>query len=198
MKFVKLPEKWNFSGEHAFNAKKSGNICPIFIMKSKIIFLFVIGLLSIGAIYGQKVAQGRICGNPNIKCKTDSAMFSANDIQFEVPRNSVISESEPFYAVIIKSSSVKDFFGGEEDCKAVDTEEERLSAQKLFPNNKVFSQRCGYDSLYYTGVKENTVFLAVYAGKTLAQAQSFLKTVNAAGKFKGAYIKRLQVQFNGT
>ena len=167
-------------------------------MKSKIIFLLVTVLLSLGAVYGQKVTQGRICGNPNIKCKTDVTIFGANDIQFEAPRNSVISESEPFYAVILKSSPIKDFFGGEEDCKPVDTEEERLTAQKLFPNNKVFSQRCGYDSLYYTGVKENTVFLAVYAGKTLAQAQSFLKTVNAAGKFKGAYIKRLQAQFNGT
>jgi hypothetical protein len=179
-------------------SKKSGKSCPIFIMKNKIIYLLVLGFLMVGAASGQKTVQGKICGNPNIKCKTDATMFGDSDIKFEVPRNSVISESEPFYAVILKSSPVKDFFGGDEDCKAADTEEERLATQKLFPNNKVFSQRCGYDSLYYTGAKENTVFMAVYAGKTLAQAQSFLKTVNVAGKFKGAYIKKLQAQFNGT
>lgn len=167
-------------------------------MKNKIIFLLVLGLLSVGAAFGQKNALGKICGNPNIKCKTDAEMFGAGDIQFEVPRNSAITESESFYAVILKSGTIKDFFGGEEDCKPVDTEAERLAAQKLFPNNKVFSQRCGYDSLYYTGAKENTVFMAVYGGKTLAQAQSFLKTVSATGKFKGAYIKKLQAQFNGT
>jgi hypothetical protein len=168
-------------------------------MKNKLIFLLVFGLLAAGATFGQrKPAKGKICGNPNVRCKTDAEMFSPSDIQFEVPRNSVISESESFYAVILKSNTIKDFFGGEETCQAVDTEAERLATQQLFPNNKVFSQRCGYDSLYYTGVKDNTVFLAVFGGKTLAQAQSFLKTVNATGKFKGAYIKRIQAQFNGT
>jgi hypothetical protein len=168
-------------------------------MRNKIIFLLVFGLLTIGAAFGQKKPMlGKICGNPNIKCKTDSSMFSSSDILFEIPKNSVISESEFFYAVILKSNTIKDFFGGEETCQPVDTEAERLATQKLFPNNKVFSQRCGYDSLYYTGVKDNTVFLAVYGGKTLAQAQTFLRTVNGTGKFKGAYIKRLQAQFNGT
>jgi hypothetical protein len=168
-------------------------------MRNKIIFLLVVGLLTVGAVFGQKKpTQGRICGNPSVKCKTDSSMFNPSDILFEIPKNSVISESESFYAVLLKSNTVKDFFGGEEDCRAVDTEEERLATQRLFPNNKVFSQRCGYDSLYYTGVKENTVFLAVYGGRTLAEAQTFLRTVNGTGKFKGAYIKRLQAQFNGT
>ena len=125
-------------------------------------------------------------------------MFSPSDIRFEIPENTAIFESESFYAIILKSNLIKDFFGGEETCKAVDTEEERMATQKLFPNHKVFSQRCGYDSLYYTGVKDNTVFLAVYGGKTLAQAQSLLKTVRGTGKFKGAYIKRMQAQFNGT
>ena len=168
-------------------------------MKNKIIFLLVLGLLTVGAVFGQKKPlQGKICGNPNIKCKTDVQLFNTSDIQFEAPRNSTIYESENFYAVILKSSTIQDFFGGDETCKAVDTEAERLSTQLLFPNNKVFSQRCGYDSLYYTGVKENTVFLAVYAGKTLAGAQTFLKVVNDTGKFKGAYIKRLKAEFNGT
>ena len=168
-------------------------------MRNKIIFLVILSLLTVGAAYAQrKPAQGKICGNPNVRCNTDTTMFGASDILFEIPRNSSIYESESFYAVILKSGVIQDFFGGDETCKAVDTETERLAAQRLFPDNKVFSQRCGYDSLYYTGAAENTVFLAVYAGKTLVQAQSFLKTVNATGKFKGAYIKRLKAEFNGT
>src|SRR5215213_10042256 len=158
-------------------------------MKNKIIFLLILGLLTVGAAFGQKKpTQGKICGNPSVKCKTDSSMFNASDILFEIPENSAIFESESFYAVILKSSTVKDLFGSEETCKAVDTEEERSMTQKLFPNNKVFSQRCGYDSLYYSGVKVNTVFIAVYGGRTLAQAQSFLKTVSGTGKYKGVYI----------
>ena len=168
-------------------------------MKNKIIFILVLGLISIGAAFGQKKpVQGKICGNPNVRCKTDTSMFSPGDIMFEIPQNSAIFESESFYAIILKSNTIKDFFGGDETCKAVDSEEERLATQKLFPNNKVFSQRCGYDSLYYTGVRDNTVFLAVYGGKTLAQAQTLLKTVNGTGKFKSAYIKKVQAQFNGT
>jgi hypothetical protein len=187
-----------FPGKGVFLSKKSDKSCPIFVMKNKITFLLVLGILSVCTAFGQKNALGKICGNPNVKCKTDATMFGVNDIQFEIPKNSVIAESELFYAVILKSRPIKDFFGAAGDCWAVDTEAERLAAQGLFPNNKVFSQRCGYDSLYYTGVKENTVFLAVYAGKTPAQAQTVLKTVNATGKFKGAYIKRIQAQFNGT
>ena len=159
----------------------------------------ILGLLTCAAVFGQgKSQQGKICGDPTVRCSPGAEMFGASDIPFVVPKNSAISESEPFYAVILKSSKIQDFFGGEEACKPVDTEDERLSIQRLFPNNKVFSQRCGYDSLYYTGVESNTVFLAVYAGKTLAQAKTFLKTVNAAGRFKGAYIKRLKAEFNGT
>ena len=168
-------------------------------MRNKIILLVVLSLSTAVAGLGQrKPLQGRICGNPNAKCNTSPEFFSPNDIRFEVPKNSLISQSEAFYAVILKSDKINDIFGDETDCKAVDTEEDRLAAQSLFPNNKVFSQRCGYDSLYYTGVQENTVFLAVYAGKTLAQAQNFLKNVDATGKFKGAYIKKLRAEFNGT
>ena len=179
--------------------KKSGKTCPIFIMRNKLIFVAILSLLTVGTLFGQrKPIPGKICGNPNVRCNTNEEMFSPSDIQFVVKGSSPITESEPFYAVILKSNKIEDFFGGEETCKAVDTEEERLVVQRLFPNNKVFSQRCGYDSLYYTGVADYTVFLAVYAGKTLAQAQSFLITVNAAGKFKGVYIKRIKAEFNGT
>lgn len=169
-------------------------------MKTNLIILFAVCLISVGTFLGQstkkqKVVQGKICGNPNIKCKTRESVFADWDIQFELPENYVIYESETFYAVILKSQKITDRFGGETTCKPVATETERLDIQTLFPNNKVFAQTCGYGPTNYS---EDTVFLAVFAGKTLAQAKSFLKVVNKNGKFKDAYIKKLQVDLNGT
>lgn len=45
---------------------------------------------------------------------------------------------------------------------------------------------------------EDTVFLAVFAGKNLSQAKSFLNKVIKTGKFKDAYIKKLQANLNET
>lgn len=184
-------------------SKSSTESFQLSIMKNKIIILLAISLLLVGTTFGQKtkkqkVVGGKICGNPTVKCKTDVDVFQSNDIPFELPKNYIVYQSQPFYAVILKSQVVKDMFGGEENCKAAATEEERLAAQVLFPNNKVFNQICGYGALYYTGIKGNTVFMAVYAGKTLADAQNFLKTVNDTGKFEGAYFKKIQAEFNGT
>ena len=42
------------------------------------------------------------------------------------------------------------------------------------------------------------IFVAVYAGRTLAQANAFLKTVQATKKFAGIRVRRMQVGINGT
>ena len=71
--------------------------------------------------------------------------------------------------------------------------------QELFPDNKVFAFKCDeFNTTYYTGVSNNVGFMAVYAGKTLAEAKAFLKKVEATGKFKGANIRKLRAEFNGT
>lgn len=172
-------------------------------MRKKIIVILVLGLFLVVTAYGQrtrkqKVAQAEVCGNPNIKCNADSSYFEAHDIPFKLPKNYAVYESKPFYAIILKSHSVKDIFGDENDCKVATTEAERLAAQKLFPKNKVFTMNCGYGVIYYTGVKGNTVFMAIYGGTTLAQARKFLSVVQDSGEFEGAYIKKMQAQFNGT
>ena len=169
-------------------------------MKTNLIMLFAICLISTGTIFGQgskkqKVVPGKICGNPSIKCKSNESVFADWDIQFELPDNYVIYESETFYAVILKSQKINDRFGGEKTCQPVVTETERSDIQKLFPNNKVFAQNCGYGPVNYS---EDSVFLAVFAGRSSAQAKSFLKIVNNTGKFRDAYIKKLQVNLNGT
>lgn len=172
-------------------------------MRTKTMIVLVLSFLIFSSAYGQKtskqkVVQGNVCGNPNVKCNTDGDYFAPFEIQFELPKNYIVYESKPFYAIILKSHIVKDIYDESKNCKEAATEEERLATQKLFPDNKVFVLRCGFGTIYYSGVKENTVFMAVYGGKTLAQAQKFLSVVQNSGKFEGAYIKKLQSQFNGT
>ncbi|HVQ37847.1 MAG TPA: hypothetical protein VMS31_09965, partial [Pyrinomonadaceae bacterium] len=49
-----------------------------------------------------RAKRGSICGNPTVPCKT-SASFQPHDLQFRVPANAVIFDTELFYAVILKS-----------------------------------------------------------------------------------------------
>jgi hypothetical protein len=99
-----------------------------------------------------------------------------------------------FYAIILKTVKSPD-----DDCKIFVPEKERLAAQALFPDHKVFSSRCTEPGeLYYTNTSANAHFMAVYAGTTLAEANRTLATVQATGKFAGANIRRMRAGFNGT
>jgi hypothetical protein len=40
--------------------------------------------------------------------------------------------------------------------------------------------------------------MAVYAGRTRAEAAKFLAQVQATGKFPGANLRRMSIGFNGT
>ena len=138
-------------------------------------------------------AKLRVCGNPNVKCPSP-ATSEPYDLQFTVPRNSVIYDTELFYAVMLKSVS-----SPTDDCDTFIPETERLAAQKLFPTNKVFTSRCsmpGYTS--YSNTSPNAQFMAVYAGRTQAEADRMLATVKATGKFPGASVRRMRAMMNGT
>jgi hypothetical protein len=134
-----------------------------------------------------------VCGDPTARCRS-SVEFEPHQLPFEVPRDAVIFETEKFYAVILKSGRDKT-----QDCTAFVAEAERLEAQALFPRNKVFSSRC-YDpgELYYEGVDPDVRFMAVYAGRTRAEAADLLARVRATGRFPGAYLRRTSTGFNGT
>ena len=137
--------------------------------------------------------HGSICGNPQVACKT-TATFSPNDLPFRVPANSVIFDTELFYGVILKSVATT-----EVDCNVFVPENERLEAQAMFPDRKVFSSRCAdIENLFYTNVNPNYRIMAVYAGTTLADARATLARVKGTGKFPTAYIKRMRTGFNGT
>lgn len=172
-------------------------------MRSRFILVAVtIGLLSAivfveGAAAQSRVTRkrprGSICGNPKIACKT-TATFNPNDLPFRVPQDSVIFDTELFYAVVLKSVTAR-----EDDCDTFVPETERLQTQVLFPDRKVFASRCvDIENLFYTNVDPKYRIMAVYGGTTLPEAKRVLETVKATGKFPGAYLRRMRTGFNGT
>jgi hypothetical protein len=165
------------------------------------ILAITLGLLAIGVveqtaaqsrITGQR-PRGSICGNPRITCRT-TATFNPNDLPFRVPQNSVIFDTELFYAVVLKSVTTT-----EDNCNVFVPESERLQTQLLFPDRKVFSSRCvDIENLFYTNIDPKFRIMAVYGGNTLPEAKRVLATVKASGRFPGAYIRRMRTGFNGT
>ena len=138
---------------------------------------------------------GAICGNMTAAC-TGREGFQPWDLPFTTGKNFVIWESAPFYGIVLKSVKLPDFG----DCEHPSfKEDERIEIQSLFANNKVFAQNCVESgTLYYTGVADQTAFIGVYAGRTLAEANKFLKTVEALNRFPGIKVRRMKVGFNGT
>ena len=134
-----------------------------------------------------------ICPDPTIPCPT-SYEFKPHQMPFRLPANAVIWETEAFYAIILRSVP-----NPNDDCALIVPEDERLETQKLFPRHKVFATRC-YDveELYYTNTARGQQFMAVYAGRTRAQANQMLAKVKATGKFKGANLRLMRSGFNGT
>jgi len=136
--------------------------------------------------------RGQICGDPAMRCGTANE-FQPHDLSFRIPRNAVIWESEMFYAIILQSSSARD------NCEVHIPEAVRLEAQALFPRHKVFADRCPEPgNLFYSNTNSDYRFMAVYAGKTRAEASRMLARVKATGKYPTANLRRMSVGFNGT
>lgn len=149
-----------------------------------------------GSVSAQKrrpVKHASICGDPTAACKT-GATFQPYDLPFRLPENAAIYDTDLFYAVILKSISVP-----VDNCDMFVPESDRLAAQALFPDRKVFASRCAEPGgLSYTNTSPKAQFMAVYAGMTLADANRMLASVKATGKFPGANIRRMRAAFNGT
>src|SRR2546423_7034146 len=167
--------------------------------KAQVVCVVVFAMVACGAsASAQRRAKSRggiLCPDPTVACRT-SVEFQPYQLPFRVPADAVIYETEPFYAVILKS--VRDASKGG-DCNVFVPEPERLAAQALFPHNKVFASRC-FESgdLYYTNVAPDQQFIAVYAGRTLAEARQMLSKVKATGKYPGANLRSMHAGFNGT
>ena len=134
-----------------------------------------------------------VCGNPNLTCPS-AIQFQPYDLPFRFPESAVIYDTELFYAVILRSVP-----SPADNCDNFIPEPERLAAQVLFPNNKVFTSRCAEPGqVSYSNTSSKTQFMAVYAGLTQADANRMLAKVNASGKFPGANIRRMRAMINGT
>lgn len=166
-----------------------------------VVAALTVTLAMLGAFSAQTSAQRRrqpvkhlaICGNPNFSCPS-VIRFEPHVLPFRMPENAVIYDTDLFYAVILRS-----VVSPEESCDNFIPEPERLAAQILFPNNKVFASRCAMPGeVSYTNTNPRAQFMAVYAGATLADANRMLATVKATGKFPGANIRRMRAVINGT
>jgi hypothetical protein len=143
----------------------------------------------------KRTVVGKVCGDPTQTCRTREN-FQEYELPFEYGKNVVISQSQLFYAVILKSVTLN---ADQSNCDKAIPEKDRTEAQKLFPRNMVFVMRCwesGQNS--YTNVADGVSFMAVYAGQTLKDANAFLAKVKAGGKFHDATVRRMRVQINGT
>ena len=155
----------------------------------------VLGLLVVAVAPTQLPGQqrtGTICGNPATECSS-SYSFSSYQLAFQIREKLVFGKtykSLPVYAVILKSVKTS----GAEDCVHV-SEEERLEVQALITDRKVFASRvsCPEELILYSNVSQDVNFLAVYAGANFAEAKTTLKLVKATGRYRQAYIRRMQV-----
>lgn len=155
-----------------------------------------LSLFNTGAIAQKSrrpVRHPAICGNPTESCKS-SLTFQPYDLPFRLPQQVVIYDTELFYAIILKSVAAAD-----DNCEVFVPENERLAAQAMFADHKVFSSRCVEPGgLSYTNTNANQRFMAVYGGMTLAEANRMLAAVKATGKFPGANTRRMRATLNGT
>jgi hypothetical protein len=134
-----------------------------------------------------------VCGNPNVSCPSE-IKFEPYQLPFRFPQNAVIYDTELFYAIVLRSIPAPP-----DNCDNFIPEPDRLAAQVLFPNNKVFTSRCAEPGqVSYSNTNEKAQFMAVYAGRTPADANRVLATVKATGKFPGANIRRMRAMINGT
>jgi hypothetical protein len=142
-----------------------------------------------------KVRYGKICADPTVTCKGQGD-FQPGDLVFDTGKNFVIYESEPFYGIVLKSVKLSDWG----DCEKPSFKEpERAQIQTDFSHNKVFMLNCfEAGTNYYTGVADKTAFIAVYAGRTLSEANTFLKTVQGTNRYPGVKVRKMRIGVNGT
>src|ERR1051325_6288773 len=134
-------------------------------LKPYLLFLFFILFYSIPS---KSAAAQSICPDPNHPCGT----FKAYELPFRIAPSRVAraeDQSELFYAIILKSAPACSIAG-----------DEGTAAQSLFPAKKVFVSRfeCGEeDNVTYTTSDKKFGILAVYAGKTMKEAEALVAVV---------------------
>ena len=118
----------------------------------------------------QRAKRGSICGNPKVACKT-TVPFQPHDLPFQVPANSVIFDTELFYAVMLKSVKTR----RRRLQRCLFRKQSGWKRRLYFPSAK-FSRPDVYDieNLFYSTISANVRIMAVYAGTTLPEARRCL------------------------
>lgn len=169
--------------------------------------LFAMLLLVAAREGGAQEARNAICPDPPTPCTSPAVVFKPHQLSFKVLRKGAkgagpLAVSASFYAVILQSVA-SDHSNPEPKCESHIPEDERLAAQKLFPERKVFASRydCGEEGSFFNYVDESRKgfdpehnFMAVYAGETTAQARATLRRVQATGRFPGANLRKMHLQ----
>ncbi len=150
------------------------------------------------------VLQPEVCPNPQAPCDTPAKKFAPYELSFKLPgklTKGKTYESLPFYAVLVKKYQ-------EESCDADDhtesIERERVRIQLAYPHNKVFAAySCpNLDAIDYSfpgrmdASQERVLimtFIAVYAGKTEADAKEFLSYVRTI--YPAAELKKMTASY---
>jgi hypothetical protein len=145
----------------------------------------VLVLMVLGTVVPTNGHAQSVCPNPNKPCGS----FKPYELPFRIQPSTATKaedQSAEFFAVILKSAK---------PCSISD--DERITAQKLFAGNKVFVSRFECepeDNIAYTTVDgSKPSILAVYAGNTRREANSFLTRVRKTGRFPDAYMRRMKV-----
>jgi hypothetical protein len=143
-----------------------------------------------------------VCPKLSDRCDSPQKRFAPYELPFRLPKRlkaNAAYESVAFYAVVLSRQRDPRCDAGE---YTTGVEKFRREAQKLFPDRKVFADHQCPDmgAVAYTvksgpdarGVVE--AFVAVYAGKTEAEARPVLK--KARTRFPGAALQRMQVVYS--
>jgi hypothetical protein len=143
----------------------------------------------------KRTLLGKVCGDPTQACRTREN-FQDYELPFEYGKNVIISQSQLFYAVILKSVKLN---ADQSNCDKAIPESDRTETQALFPRNMVFVMRCWESGqASYSNVADGVSFMAVYAGRTVAEANAFLIKVKAIKRYKQATMRKMRVEINGT
>lgn len=166
----------------------------------------------IGGVPGAAGAQGavrgaEVCPKPGQRCDVPEKRFAPYELPFRLPRRlgaNVEYASAPFYAVVLLRERDPACDGGEYTRKV---ERLRRRAQGLFPERKVFADHQCPDmgAVAYTMLDRPAAgrtgdsaaaeaFVAVYAGKTEAEARAVL--TKARARFPGSTVRRMRVSYS--
>ena len=143
-----------------------------------------------------------VCGDPQAHCEMGLGSWVLYNLPIAI-RGELkmwdVYKSRPFYAIVLKLKKQIDSEGVDDDAclKGLFDDAELEQTQAYFLDSKVFADNDGCwpaEQVSYSTSIRGYNFLAVYAGKTMQDANAMLKKVKATGMFPAAQIKKMTVE----